>query len=50
MFAFCSILLSIIVIAYAGYKLDILVSRRDVDILKAVLEDAIDDDYIFDAQ
>ena len=48
--AFCSILLQIMVIAFAGYKFDILVNRRDVDILQAVKEDAIDDNYIFDAK
>ena len=45
--AFCSLLLQILVIVYAGYKIDVLVGRKDVDILQAVQEGHLDDSYIF---
>ena len=35
---------------YAGYKIDVLMGRKDVDILQAVQEDHLDDSYIFTAE
>ena len=48
--AFCSILLFIILIAYAGYKISILEGKKSIDILQAVKENHFDDSYVFQAE
>ena len=48
--AFCSIMLFIILIAYAGYKISILEGKKSVDILQAVKEKHYDDSYVFQAE
>ena len=46
---FCSFVLLICLIAYAGYKASVLERKQSVDILTAVVEDYYDDSYVFGA-
>ena len=48
--AFCSILLVIIVIGFASYKISILEGKKSIDILSIVVEDSIDDTEVFSAE
>ena len=48
--AFCSFLLVIILIIYAGYKVSILEGKKNVDIIQAVKENHFDNDYVFGAE
>ena len=47
--SFCSFLLLICLIAYAGYKASVLERKQSVDILTAVIEDHYDSSYVFEA-
>ena len=47
---FCSFLLPLILIAYAGYKVNILQGKKSVDILQAVNKHYFDDEYTFGAK
>ena len=46
---FCSFILLVCLIAYAGYKASVLERKKSVDILTAVIEDYYDDSYVFGA-
>ena len=46
---FCSFLLLLTLIVYAGYKVNILQGKKSVDILQAVNKHYFDDDYTFGA-
>jgi len=46
--ALCSVLLFLIVAAYFGQKIDILVTREDVNIVTASLDSFFDQDYVLD--
>ena len=45
--AFCSILLVIVLILYAGYKTSVLEGKKDIDIIQAVKENHFDDTHVF---
>ena len=45
--ALCSILLTVILIVYAGYKISILEGKKSVDIVQAVQENYFDDTHVF---
>ena len=47
---FCSFLLLITLIVYAGYKVNILQGKKSVDVLQAVNKNYFDDDYTFGAK
>ena len=47
--SFFSILLLIVLVAYAGYKVFILEGKKKIDIIQAVQEDYFDDSYVFSA-
>ena len=48
--SFCSILLLVVLFAYAGYKASILEGKKKVDIVQAVQENYFDDSYVFGAE
>ena len=48
--ALCSIVLLILLVAYAGYKVSVLEGRKAVDILQAIHEDHFDGSYVFGAE
>ena len=45
--AICSIVLTITILSYAGYKWSILIEKKSVDIVQAVIENKYDDSYVF---
>ena len=45
--ALCSLLLSVIIIVYAGYKISILEGKKSIDIVQAVQEHYFDDTHVF---
>lgn len=45
----CSILLFILMLAYSGYRLNILLEKSSVDVLESVQLNFFDDKYVFDA-
>ena len=45
--AFCSIILMIVTLTYAGQKIDVFLSKKDVDILSATTDSYFDVDYVF---
>ena len=45
--AVCSILLTILLITYAGYKVSVLEGKKSIDIIQAVVENHFDDTYKF---
>lgn len=45
----CTLLLLLILMAFAGYKSSVLHGKRAIDILSAVQENAIGSDYVFGA-
>ena len=45
--ALCSILLLIILLAYAGYKISILEGKKSIDIIQAVIENHFDEKHSF---
>ena len=47
--AVCSILLTILMLAYTGYKISILTGKKDIDIVQAVKENHFDYSHIFGA-
>ena len=48
--AICSLLLVIILITYAGYKISVLEGKRSIDIVQAVIENHFDDTHVFSNQ
>ena len=48
--AFCSIMLAIILLAYAGYKVSILEGRKSIDIVTALRENHFDDSHVFSGE
>ena len=46
----CSILLTVLLIMYAGYKISILEGKKSIDIVQAVQENHFDDTHIFTNQ
>ena len=44
----CSVVVLLIVTAYAYQKLDVWMQKKDVDILESTADDYFDLDYIFD--
>lgn len=47
--AFCTIAMTLLLMVYAGYKLDILMARKSVDIVSTVSEGHFDDGFVFGA-
>ena len=47
--ALCSIIVLIILLTYAGYKVSILQGKKSIDIIQAVVENHFDDSYVFDS-
>lgn len=47
--ALCTVLLFVILVAFAAYKLDIVGQRKRIDIFQAVYENYFDDAYVFGA-
>ena len=45
--ALCSILLIVILIMYAGYKISILEGKKSIDIVQAVQENYFDETHVF---
>ena len=45
--AFCSIILLFVTLAYTGQKIDVFLSKKDVDILSATTDSYFDVDYVF---
>ena len=45
--ALCSILLTVIMTVYAGYKISILEGKKSIDIVQAVQENFFDDTHVF---
>ena len=45
--ALCSILLTVILIMYAGYKISILEGKMSIDIVQAVQENYFNDTHVF---
>ena len=43
----CSVLIAVMTILYALQKLDVIISKKDVDILSTVKEGFFDQDYVF---
>ena len=48
--ALCSIVLTIVLIMYAGYKISVLEGKMSIDIVQAVKENHFDDSHIFSAE
>ena len=48
--AICSLLLVIILVVYAGYKISVLEGKRSIDIVQAVIENHFDDTHVFSNQ
>ena len=44
----CSLIVLLFVVAYAGQKMEILLNKKDVDVLSTVNDSHFDPDYIFD--
>ena len=45
--ALCSILLTLILIVFAGYKVSILEGKKSIDIVQAIQENYFDDTHVF---
>ena len=48
--AFCSFILFIAVLSYAAYKTNIMIAKKDVDIVQALLEDHFEPGFTFNAE
>ena len=48
--ALCSLLLLIIMISYAGYKVSILEGKKNIDVVQAVKERHFDDSHVFGSE
>lgn len=48
--AICSLVLLVVMIVFTGYKIDILTSKRKIDIIQAVKEFHFDDSHVFGAE
>ena len=45
--AFCSLLLTIVLLAYAMQKIEVMLSKKDIDILTALNDSYFDSDFSF---
>ena len=48
--ALCSIILTVILLMYTGYKISVLEGKKSIDIVQAVKENHFDDSHVFSSQ